>query len=98
MAVNLDDIKRGISHGIERAGKEVKGAERELGDEVHKFIYETLNRWPSELSPRFVALFSELATIAALSRQQYQHPALGEDDLNAYLGHSILFFNSFRHK
>ena len=93
--VNIDDVKQGISMGIRQAQTEIEGLDQQLDEKVFSLIHTTLNKWPSPLTTRFVVLFSQLSTIAALSRKHYNHPELTEDDLNAYLALSILFFNSY---
>jgi hypothetical protein len=66
---------------------------------------------PDDLHERFIILFAENATIAAIARvalepQRFEHHGnpestsdpFEEGELMAFLGHSAAFFNSFKHK
>ena len=57
-----------------------------------------LAEWPEQAAPRFQSLFAALTAIAAIARYVNKEPELTIDDLRAFLGHSALFFNSFKHR
>jgi hypothetical protein len=48
-----------------------------------------------EASPRFVALFSELVTVAALARVVNAEPPLGYTDIDEYFHSTLRFTNSW---
>ncbi|MDT0501755.1 MULTISPECIES: hypothetical protein [unclassified Halomonas] len=98
MVTDQKAIEAGIDAGIGRSNEFLGSVPQMDFDEFRNELDSIFMAWPEELSPRFLALFSELAIIAAISRAKYEHPALTRDDLVAYLAHSASFVNSFKHK
>jgi hypothetical protein len=54
-------------------------------------------RLESEASGRFTELFAEMLTVAVVAQEAYGDPELTEEEIDSYLDHSLLIFNSFRH-
>lgn len=96
---NIDnmDIQHGIQRGFKRASDEIDNAAG-IDPELQEKLATALSEWPEELNPRFVRLFSEMATIASISRNTFDFPRLETVDIRAQLGMLALFFDSFRHK
>lgn len=61
-------------------------------------LLKVLESWPTEAHPRFVTLFAELWAVAETARLANGEPRLTEDEIRAFLGLSLNYFNSFKHK
>lgn len=94
-------IEEGVQAGIERASRYGLEASAEVIDNTVRMLLHVIEGWPSELNERFLILFVENTTVAAIARSVHYpepFPPLGEDDLRAFLAHSAAFFNSFKHR
>lgn len=98
MIVLGSDIDEGISAGMRRAQAVIDPSIESPGDALRSEILNLFQDWPSDLSSRFVVLYSEMATVAALARIHYADVPLTDQDLRSFLDHSEHFFNSFKHK
>jgi len=93
-------IDNGLRAGVERARED----ELEVPDEV---LYETglkLEKvidgegWSDELDEGFLKSFVAGATVANIARYVNEADPLQEDDLRAYLEHTVAFYDSFSHR
>ncbi|TAK96498.1 MAG: hypothetical protein EPO07_14460 [Verrucomicrobia bacterium] len=98
MNANPTEIKNGIQAGLTRSLPHFRGKIDRQPDYLYSLLENALRSWPEDSQDRFVNLFAELTTIAAVARVANQEPQLTMDDVRAFLGHSIAFFNSFTHK
>jgi hypothetical protein len=108
----------GIDEGVEAGRVRAERYELEAPDDViegtRNALAHVIEVWPDELHERFIALFAENATVAAIARItyepwrteypiEYDAPAYSEvpftrSELLAFLAHSAAFFNSFKHR
>jgi hypothetical protein len=98
MVVQASDIDEGILAGTRRAHAVINPSLESPGDALRSQILELFENWQSDLSSRFVALYSEMVTIATFARIHYQDLPLTDEDLRSFLEHSERFLNSFKHK
>jgi hypothetical protein len=92
---NVDD---GINLGTDRARRYFKNYVLSLDTDARDRIERVLSAWPHDLSDNFVEVFVEMSTIASLARTHYNETPLTDDDIQAFLGHSVTFFNSLKHR
>jgi hypothetical protein len=71
----------------------VRGVEEFVGQ-----LTDVIDSWPEALNERFLVVFVENATVAAIARYVYGADPLREDDLRAYLEHSAAFLDSWVHR
>jgi hypothetical protein len=90
-----DPFAEGVWAGLARCAREGLAAPREDIDGQLDLLRGVLA--PADASERFVALFAEMATIAAVARFTYEEVPIDADQMNDYLERSFGFFNSFRH-
>jgi hypothetical protein len=98
-----DAFLSGVEAGIARAERydlridrpEELTPERENWERLGEFTRGLLER--AEASDRFIELFAEMLSVASIARYAYSDPVLTESDIESYLEHSYLIFNSFRH-
>jgi hypothetical protein len=98
MEYNQATVDFGIQNGLNRVQPHFELKARRSPEYLPSLLTEVLGRYPEECQDRFVLLFAELATIAAVARVANQEPPLTRDDLTAFLANSIYFFNSFTHR
>jgi hypothetical protein len=96
-----DPLGQGIQAGRARLERYGLATDRDgFGPEIDRAMTITnrlLQQPETEASPRFVALFGEIVTVAVGARLSYADAPLSEDDIHQYLLHSFNFLNSFRH-
>jgi hypothetical protein len=97
MRFEYDAISKGLDAAFERT-KERFDVNRGQIDEVQRPLIGVLESWPGEAHRRFVTLFAELWAIAAIARLANGEPALTEEQIRDFLGHSFAYFNSLKHK
>jgi hypothetical protein len=94
-------VARALRHGLEPPPS--WSEETRIGE---AFMY-VISSWPVEeldtgamndLSERFILLFVENVTVAAIARSVYESAPLEIDDIRAFLAHSVVFFDSFKHR
>jgi hypothetical protein len=92
-----DPLSRGSRAGIERVSSYGLATEPEVARGAIDTAQRLIEQQALDASDRFLELFGELIVIAAMARLTYQEPALSPEEIDSYLGHSVAFFNSFRH-
>lgn len=98
MEYSQNIINAGITNGLGRVLPHFRRQAEYPPDYLRPLLENVLGSWPGESQDRFILLFAELATVAAIARIANQEPRLTHDDVNAFLAHSISFFNSFTHR
>jgi len=93
-----EEFAEGIRLGVQRARLKLENRDIVLSEQGQQLIRDSMERFPDELSGRFVELFAEMATIAVVTRAEYEEPDLTAENFDEFLGHSIFFMNSFRHR
>jgi thiosulfate/3-mercaptopyruvate sulfurtransferase len=94
-------FESGVRRGMDRVERHGLHVSRDQLEHSLVTLRTILESWPiphEVLSRRFVALFVENAVVASSARIAYGEPALTEAELLAFLGHSVAFFNSFKHR
>jgi hypothetical protein len=98
MEFDENDFDQGIELGTNRAQVKLENSGLFLPRRGRRLIRESLERYQSDLNGRFVELFVELATLASITRQEYDEAELTGAQMDEFLEYSILFFNSFTHR
>jgi len=98
MEFDENDFEQGIELGTSRAQVKLENRGLFLGRRGQALIRDSLERFPSDLNGRFVELFVELATLASITRQEYDEPELTGAQMDEFLEYAISFFNSFTHR
>ena len=97
MHFNVSDVMQGVADAEKRWQQDLNVPFTFSGETRDK-LARVFNDWPVEHADHFVKLFSELVAVAAAARSNFNEPALDEDAVRGYLGHSVSFFNSFTHR
>jgi hypothetical protein len=95
-----DAVGSGFYRGIARAGEEF-GLQVDPGEEALPatitYLQEVVDRWPFELSERFVRYIAEGIGVATAARAANNFPSLSRDQLIGYFGHSADILDSLKH-
>ena len=92
---SLSSVRTGLVRGYEEAGG---GLERPpTRGRTPEQLHALISSYPVEVSDRFGMTFASLVAIAEASRSHYGHSQLSDEEVLAYLGHSITFVNSWSH-
>jgi len=89
-------LNDGIGDGQRRAGGELGGSPSISGP-ARDLLIRSVERWPGDLSDRFLRDFAEQVTIADIARRHFNHPPLTDEDVLGHLAHSKSFLNSWTH-
>ena len=97
MKVDDDAIRKGFEDAFQRTRVRFDVDLERIFD-LQSRLVGVLESWPYEAHPRFVTLFAELWAIAEIARFANGEPRLTEEQIREFLGHSSVYFNSFKHK
>lgn len=91
-------LQQGLALGVSQSRAAFGRAPDAIPELTASHLRSALSEWPEQAHSRFQILFAALTGLAATARVVNEEPELTLDDLRAFLGHSALFFNSFKHR
>jgi hypothetical protein len=66
-------------------------------EETSSQLQSAVEKWPFEVSSRFIQYIGEIIGVAAVAREVNGYPKLTQDQIVAYLAHSADILDSLKH-